>query len=304
MLVGYARISTTDQNLDLQKDALLAAECERIFTDTASGAKTQRPGLTEALQHCRPGDTLVVWKLDRLGRSLPHLVETVRDLVARGVGFRSLRENLDTTTSGGKLIFHIFASLAEFERDIIRERTHAGLSAARARGRKGGRPKGVDEKKRKAALALKKDLGRTVKEICAIVGISRNTYYKYTRSEGKPAAMPQNSSNPKPKESESASPTKVMKVKLWLRVENNSKFVRGKGKAREEIEQNVLSRFGMDKPDKKGWEYILSIPYTTDEELDRIIYEEIFAEAERMADLRHCFTEGDMVSVDDPERSW
>lgn len=304
MLVGYARVSTTDQNLDLQKDALLAARCKRIFTDTASGAKAQRPGLTQALQHCRPGDTLVVWKLDRLGRSLPHLVATVRDLVARRVGFKSLQENIDTTTSGGKLIFHIFASLAEFEQDIVRERTHAGLSAARARGRKGGRPKGVDEKKKKAARALKNDPGRSVKEICEIVGISRNTYYKYTRSEDKPAAKPRNSPNLQPKENPPAPPPKVMKVKLWLRVENNSKFVRGKGKAREEIEQYVLSRFAMEKPDKQGWEYILSIPYTTDEELDRIIYEEIVAEAERTADLRHCFTEGDMVSVDDPDRSW
>jgi DNA invertase Pin-like site-specific DNA recombinase len=303
VLVGYARVSTTDQSLDLQKDALLAARCERLFTDIASGAKAQRPGLTEALQHCRPGDTLVVWKLDRLGRSLSHLVETVRNLVARGVGFRSLQENLDTTTSGGKLIFHIFASLAEFERDLVRERTHAGLSAARARGRKGGRPKGADERKKKAALALKKDLGRTVKEICAIVGISRNTYYKYTRSEDKPAAEPRNGSSSRLKDNPTPL-SKVMKVKLWLRVENNSKFVRGKGKARNEIEQYVLSRFAMKKPDKKGWEYVLSIPYTTDEEIDRIIYEEILAEAERKADLRHCFIEADVFSVDDPERSW
>jgi DNA invertase Pin-like site-specific DNA recombinase len=185
MFVGYARVSTSDQNLDLQLDALLAAKCGRIFTDKASGAKAQRPVLIEALQCCRPGDTLVVWKLDRLGRSLPHLVETVRDLIAREVGFNSLQENIDTTTSGGKLIFHIFASLAEFERDIIRERTHAGLSSARARGRKGGRPKGIDEKKRKAALALKKDPERSVKEICDILGMSRNTYYKYTQSENK-----------------------------------------------------------------------------------------------------------------------
>lgn len=182
MLVGYARVSTTDQNLDLQKDALEAVGCKRIFTDTASGARAQRPGLAEALQHCRTGDTLVVWKLDRLGRSLPHLVETVRDLLTQGVGFKSLQESIDTTTSGGKFIFHVFASLAEFERDIIRERTHAGLSAARARGRKGGRPKGVDERKKKAAIALKKEPERSIKDICEIVGISRNTYYKYTRS--------------------------------------------------------------------------------------------------------------------------
>ena len=181
MLIGYARVSTTEQKLDLQQDALQVAGCEQLFTDTASGAKAERPGLAAALLACRKGDTLVVWKLDRLGRSLPHLVETVRELVARGVDFRSLQENIDTTTSGGKLIFHIFASLAEFERDIIRERTQAGLSAARARGRKGGRPKGVDEKKRKAALALKDDTRRGVREICEILGISRNTYYKYLR---------------------------------------------------------------------------------------------------------------------------
>lgn len=179
MLIGYARVSTADQKLALQQDALTSAGCEQLFTDTASGAKSARPGLAAALQACRAGDTLVVWKLDRLGRSLPHLVETVRELVGRGVGFKSLQENIDTTTSSGKLIFHIFASLAEFERDLIRERTNAGLAAARARGRKGGRPKGVDEKKRKAALALKEDKRRSVREICEILSISRNTYYKY-----------------------------------------------------------------------------------------------------------------------------
>ena len=181
MLIGYARVSTTDQNLDLQQDALQAAGCERLFSDTLSGARVERPGLTAALAACRTGDTLVVWKLDRLGRSLTHLVETVRDLGSRGVGFRSLQEQLDTTTSGGKLIFHIFASLAEFERDLIRERTNAGLAAARARGRKGGRPKGVDQKKQKAAQALKKEGRHSIREICEIVDISRNTYYKYTR---------------------------------------------------------------------------------------------------------------------------
>ena len=190
MLVGYARVSTSDQNLDLQNDALQAAGCERLFTDTVSGARGERPGLTAALNECRSGDTLVVWKLDRLGRSLPHLVETVRDLSVRGVGFKSLQEQIDTTTSSGKLIFHIFASLAEFERDLIRERTNAGLTAARARGRNGGRPKGVDQKKQQAARALKQDTQRSVREICEIVGISRNTYYKYTRTENQPLPQP------------------------------------------------------------------------------------------------------------------
>ena len=164
MRIGYARVSTTDQSLNLQTDALHAAGCERLFTDTVSGATVERPGLTAALNTCRPGDTLVVWKLDRLGRSLPHLVETVRDLIAHGVGFKRLQESIDTTTSGGKLIFHIFASLAEFERDLIRERTNAGLSAARARGQKGGRPKGVE---------AKKEAADSIRKICEIVGIAR-----------------------------------------------------------------------------------------------------------------------------------
>ncbi len=226
MLVGYARVSTNDQNLDLQKDALQTAGCERLFTDTASGAKTERPGLTEALKQCRSGDTLVVWKLDRLGRSLPHLVDTVRDLLARGIGFKSLQENIDTTTSGGKLIFHLFASLAEFERDLIRERTNAGLSAARARGRKGGRPRGVmDARKQKAALALKNDPSRSVSEICQILDICRNTYYKYVRSvesnQGNQGAKGKSSS----RQTLSVPPSpKVMPVELNRSVEGNNKL--------------------------------------------------------------------------------
>ncbi len=181
MRIGYARVSTSEQRLNLQKDALQAAGCGQLFTDVVSGVRTERPGLNAALQTCRSGDILVVWKLDRLGRSLPDLVRTIGNLADRGIGFQSLQEQIDTTTAGGKLIFHIFASLAEFERDLIRERTRAGLVAARARGRVGGRPKGLDQKKQKAARALKKNGAYSVREICEIVGISRNTYYKYTR---------------------------------------------------------------------------------------------------------------------------
>ena len=141
MLIGYARVSTSDQRLDLQEDALRAAGCEHIFTDTVSGAKTERPGLAAALEACRGGDVLIVWKLDRLGRSLAHLAEIIQALAKRNVGFRSLQEQLDTTTSGGKLIFHLFASLAEFERDLIRERTSAGLAAARAAAERADDPR-------------------------------------------------------------------------------------------------------------------------------------------------------------------
>src|SRR3954469_20103173 len=139
MLIGYARVSTHEQNLDLQQDALKNAGCTKTFTDTVSGGTAERPGLAETFSHLREGDTLVVWRLDRLGRSLTHLIETVRRLHSQGIGFKSLTEQIDTTTSGGKLIFHIFGALAEFERDIIRERTQAGLAAAR--GRRGGRRK-------------------------------------------------------------------------------------------------------------------------------------------------------------------
>src|SRR5438105_13709171 len=138
MLIGYARVSTSDQRLSLQKDALEKIGCSKIVTDTISGATTERQGLDGALSYVREGDTLVVWRLDRLGRSLKHPIETITNLNNRKIGFKSIQENIDTTTSGGKLIFHIFGALAEFERDIIRERTHAGLQAARARGRLGG----------------------------------------------------------------------------------------------------------------------------------------------------------------------
>src|SRR4051795_8876037 len=176
MLIGYARVSTLDQTLALQQDALTAAGCEQLYTDTVSGSVTERPGLTQALSHLRAGDTLVVRRLDRLGRSLPHLIETVRQLQERGVGFRSLQEQIDTTTSGGKLVFHVFGALAEFERDLIRERTHAGLRAARARGRLFGRPTKLDAKT--IALARKLHDGETdVATICQTLGISRATLY-------------------------------------------------------------------------------------------------------------------------------
>lgn len=179
MLVGYARVSTSDQNLDLQRDALIQAGCERIFTDVASGAKADRTGLTEALAFLREGDTFAVWKLDRLGRSLGHLIETVTGLSVRNIGFRSLRESIDTTTSTGKLIFNIFGSLAEFERDLIRERTNAGLAAARARGRKGGRPKLMDERKIQMAQTLLKDRNTPIADICTMLGVSKATLYRH-----------------------------------------------------------------------------------------------------------------------------
>jgi DNA invertase Pin-like site-specific DNA recombinase len=185
MLVGYARVSTQDQTLHLQRDALEKIGCNKIFTDTASGTKVERIGLEEALEYVREGDTLVVWRLDRLGRSLKHLIETITELNNRKIGFKSIQESIDTTTSGGKLVFHIFGALAEFERDIIRERTQAGLLAARARGRKGGRPKAKalnTPKKITLAQSLYNDKNNTIDEICKTLNISRATLYRYIKT--------------------------------------------------------------------------------------------------------------------------
>src|SRR5207248_5972962 len=184
MLVGYARVSTSEQTLDLQKDALEKIGCTKIYSDVVSGAKEERKGLQEALEYVRGGDTLVVWRLDRLGRSLKHLIETITKLNNRNIGFKSITENIDTTTSGGKLIFHIFGALAEFERDIIRERTNAGLQAARARGRLGGRPKAKPlntPKKVAVAQSLYDDKTNTIDEICQTLNISRATLYRYIK---------------------------------------------------------------------------------------------------------------------------
>jgi len=179
MLIGYARVSTHDQNLDLQKDALEKAGCKKIYVEQMSGSSRIRPELEKTLEMLRNGDTLVVWRLDRLGRSLKHLIELISKLEQREIGFKSLMESMDTTTSGGKLIFHIFGALAEFEHNLIQERTSAGLAAARARGRNGGRPLKLDEKKRELAIKLYNERERSIKEICQIMSISRPTLYSY-----------------------------------------------------------------------------------------------------------------------------
>src|SRR3954470_18612384 len=183
MLIGYARVSTQDQTLNLQKDALEKLGCNKIFTDTASGAKAERKGLDEALEYVREGDTLVVWRLDRLGRSLKHLIETITELNNRKIGFKSIQENIDTTTSGGKLVFHIFGALAEFERDIIRERTQAGLIAARARGRQGGRRKTLTPKQIAMVKKLYADKTTPIRDICKSFNISRMTLWRYVKAQ-------------------------------------------------------------------------------------------------------------------------
>ena len=182
MLIGYARVSKSEQNLDLQRDALLKAGCseKNIFTDKITGTKAERKGLEQAFTHLRQGDTLVVWRLDRLGRSLKHLIERVTKLQEQNIAFQSITENIDTSTATGQLVFHIFGALAEFERNLIRERTIAGLDAARARGRLGGRPE-LTGTLSKVAMAKKlyADKTNAISDICKTLNISRATLYRY-----------------------------------------------------------------------------------------------------------------------------
>ena len=180
-LIGYARVSTAEQDLQLQLDALDKAGCDEIFKDKVSGARTKRPGLDACVAALEPGDTLVVWRLDRLGRSMPHLVGLVEELLGKGIGFRSLQDGaVDTTTASGELMFHIFSSLAQFERRLIQERTQAGLVAARARGRLGGRrPIRADDPRVVTAKRLHQDRQLSINEMCKTLGISRPTFYRY-----------------------------------------------------------------------------------------------------------------------------
>lgn len=187
MKYGYARVSTQEQNLDLQVDALKKAECDKLFIDIASGTKSSRPELNKMLSELRQKDVIVIWKLDRLGRSLKHLVELIEQFNEKQIGLQSLNDPIDTTTPQGKLIFNIFASLAEFERDLIRERTKAGLEAARARGKIGGRPKGLSQKAKSTACAaetLYKERKLSIQEICNQLSISKATLYSYLRYRG------------------------------------------------------------------------------------------------------------------------
>ena len=186
-LLGYARVSTTEQNPDLQVDELTAAGCWKVWTDRASGALDRRPQLDDVLVQLRPGDTLVVWRLDRLGRSLRHLIDVVTALDERGVGFRSLRENIDTTTAGGRLVFHLFGALAQFEREIIRDRTVAGLTAARARGRVGGRPSKLSAEQRRQARKMYDERELTVEQIGKVLGVSRTSIYRALSQGSAPA---------------------------------------------------------------------------------------------------------------------
>lgn len=177
MKIGYARVSTDDQNLDLQRQALTAAGCAEIFTDQVSGAASRRPGLDDALARCQSGDVLVVWRLDRLGRSLSHLIDIIQDIGRREIGFQSITESIDTTTAGGRLVFHLMGAIAEFERSLITERTQAGMDAARKRGVRVGRPQALTKEQIRHARSLI-DGGETPSAVAASLGVGRTTMYR------------------------------------------------------------------------------------------------------------------------------
>lgn len=307
MKIGYARVSTRDQNLDLQVDALKAAGCERIYQDVASGAKTARPALDELLGQLRTGDVLVIWKLDRMGRSLKHLVELVGNLMERKVGLLSLNDPIDTTSAQGRLVFNLFASLAEFERELIRERTNAGLSAARARGRVGGRPKGLTSQAEATALAaetLYRERKLSVAAIAQKLHLSKSTLYSYLRHRGVEIGPYKNSARQSPSaladEGGNAGQPKVATIVLTLRIQNNSKFVRGRKRTIDHIESFYLEDY--DAKRRPNGDYELKVPYDTDEDLDEAM-SELLSDIACDADDRHCFSESE-AHMEGTDRHW
>ncbi len=306
MKIGYARVGPDDQNLAWQIDALKAAGCERIYQDMASGARTARPALDELLAQLRAGDVLVVCKLDRIGRSLKHLVELVSFLMKKKIGLWSLNDPIDTSSAQGQSPFQLFAALAEFERDLTRERTRTGLTAARARGRVGGRPKGLSPQAQATALtaeALYRERKLSVAAIAQQLQLSKSTLYSYLRYRGVEigpykTSMPQPLVAPPPEVVEQT--PKVATILLSLRIENNSKFVRGKKRTIEQVERFYLTPFQAKQRD--GGDYVLQVPYDTDETLDETVYE-LLNDIATTADDHHCFSESE-AWMEGSERSW
>lgn len=306
MKIGYARVSTRDQNLDLQLDALKHAGCERVYQDIASGAKTARPALDELLGQLRAGDVLVIWKLDRMGRSLKHLVELVGSLIERKIGLFSLNDPIDTTTAQGRLVFNLFASLAEFERELIRERTQAGLTAARARGRVGGRPKGLSSQSEATALAaesLYRERRLSVAAIAHKLHVSKSTLYSYLRHRGVEIGPYEKATQKQSNQLATGSDTTTARdamIVLSLRIENNNKFVRGKKRTRGNIERYCLEEYNAQQ--RPNGEYGLKVPYSSDEELDKMM-EELLGDIASEADDHNCFSESD-AHMEGTDRHW
>lgn len=279
-IYGYARVSTQQQELIRQLDMLKQYGCTEILTEKISGTKTDRPELIRLKDKIRPGDTLVIESFSRLGRSTKDLIELVEYFENKGIKLISIKENFDTNTPQGKLMLTVFQAFSQFERDLIAQRTREGLSSARARGRKGGRPK-VKEKNIEKALKLYDSKEYSISEIVEMSGVSQATLYRYIQKQANSYQNGLNLTN-----------ENIAKVHMSLRVENNNKFVRGKKKARENIEKYLQYYYNMQKSDSREYDYTLFVKYKDTEDLKNIVYE-IFRDLENEADAKNCFTEGD-----------
>jgi len=293
MNIGYARVSTKEQNLDLQKDALKKAGCKEIFEEKVSGAGKERPQLVKLVEQLRKGDVLTIWKLDRLGRSIKDLIQLVNKIQEKGAELKSLNDHIDTTTPHGKLTFHMFAALAEFERDMIRERTLAGLVTARARGRVGGRPKGLSQKAEHVAIIaqqLYEDGQKTVTEICEELSISRATLYNYLRHRGVKIGQHRNK-------------MRFLKTELWLVVQTKSRVKKSLKKCIEAIEFFILSKFKCKADKKNKGIYQLTIPYQSTKELDLTVAQ-IIRDIQNTCELHNCSVELSLKALDKSGKSW
>lgn len=287
-IYGYARVSTVHQELNRQLDMLKSYNCTEILTEKISGVKADRPELNRLKDKVRVGDSIVIESFSRLGRSTKDLIELVEYFEDKGVKLISVKENFDTTTPQGKLMLTVFQAFSQFERDLIAQRTKEGLESARARGRKGGRPR-VKGNKIDKALKLYDSEEYSIRDIVEMSGVSQATLYRYVKSRGDSNVK----NNPVNEE-------KIAKIKMYLRVENNNKFVRGRKKAKESIECYLLFNYRLETPVLD--DYIFYVSYKTIDGLKNEVYD-ILQEIENEADFRNCFIEAD-VTCDELRLVW
>lgn len=288
--VGYARVSSRGQSLEVQQSKL--KQCDKLFEEKESGLNGKRPQLTACLDYLREGDTLVITRLDRLARSTLHLCELAEQLEKQGVNLKVLDQSIDTSDATGRLLFNMLGSIAQFETEIRAERQAEGIARARERGVALGRKNKLTEEQI-IELRQKRRDGAFIKDLMRDYALAKSTVYQYLDG-----VKPEDAKEEQPEDPEQ----KTLKVKLYLLVENNNKYVRGRKRSIEWIENFILSEYDMEIPkDDSG--YILTIPYTTDEELDETIYD-MLREIESSADSRNCFTEGNVIAMNGSDRRW
>lgn len=284
--VGYARVSSTGQSLEVQLEKLNQVSCDRIYQEKRSGRTADRPEFQSCMNYLREGDTLIITRLDRLARSVVHLAQLAKRFQSEGIDLLVVDQNIDTSTSTGRLMFNMLAAIAEFENDLRTERQAEGIAKAKENGVKFGRPPKLTDT-RKQEIYSRRLAGATIGQLAKEFSLGEASIYRAIN------AVKQSGSQPE---------LKTTKVILWLQVENNSKFVRGKGKSRQHIEDYFLSEYNARKLEKDGWEYELTFQYTDDEDLENQIYD-LASEMSREADLRNGFVECSFTEVG-TDRSW